>query len=240
MPIITLDGGQSSSALGGQLVPYIKQLVAMQIPGAPDNLIDATLALVLREFYTKSTAWRDTVGPYAISTDPFVELNPVDQNSLLQFVLGAYIYPFNNNNCPQWLTPLPYPPIGGNPSPPSRYWMKSNDVLVFYPVPDQNYGPLLYVYGALIPTTTKAILPNYAYTQHVDALQFGVMSRLYSMKKRPWGDKEEAARLDRKFRQEILMARDIANRGMGPNDTPFQFPNFAGRSASQMLPRAVG
>jgi hypothetical protein len=238
MPTVTLDGGQSSAALGGQVCAYVKQLVTMQVPGAPDTLIDAQLALVLREFYTKSTAWRDNVGPYNINTDPYISLNPVDQNSELQFVLGAYLYPFNNSNTPQPLYPMPRKPIGGQPQPPNGYYMTSNDVMLLYPFPDQPYGPVLYVYAALIPTSTQAVLPNAAYTQHVDALQYGTLSRLYYMKKRPWSDKEEAGRLDRKFRQEILMARDIANRGNGPGDTPFVFPAFAGRGGSQMLPRS--
>ena len=240
MAIVTLDGGQSSAALGGQVIPYVEQLVAMQVPGAPDTLISAMLQLVLREFYTKSTAWRDVVGPYGVNTDPYIQLNPVDQNRQIQFVLQAYMQPFAGADSPMFLFPQARMPVGGSPSPPSLYFMRSNDVLMLHPYPDKNYGNVLWVYGALIPTTTAAILPNYAYTQHVDALQFGVLARLYAMKKRPWGDKELAAEFSKKFRQEILVARDIANRGMGPSDTPWRFPHFAGRGGSQVLPRATG
>lgn len=240
MPIVTLDGGQSSAALGGQVIPYVEQLVAMQIPGAPDTLISAMLTLVLREFYTKSTGWRDLVGPYNVQTDPYVQLNPVDQNRQLQFVLHAYLFPWEGSDTPQPLVPQTRKPVGGSPQPPSRYYMETNDVMLLYPTPDKDYGNILFVYASLIPTSTAAILPNYAYTQHTDALMWGTMARLYAMKKRPWADKEMAMDFEKKYRREILIARDIANRGYGPGDTPFRFPHFAGRGGSQVLPRATG
>lgn len=240
MPIVTLDGGQSSAALGGQTIAYVSQLVAQHVPGAPDQLISSMMLLVMREFYTKSTAWRDIVGPYDVTTDPCVYLNPVDQNSLVQFVLGAYLFPFQGSDSPQPLTPLARMPVGGSPQQPSRFFMRQADEMLLYPTPDQDYGSVLFVYASLIPTTTAAVLPNYSYTQHTDALLYGCLSRLLIMKKRPWYDKDQAMYYERRFRQEILMARDIANRGMGPVDSPMQFPPFAGRSGSQLLPRASG
>jgi len=198
------------------------------------------LQLVLREFYTKSTAWRDVVGPYPVTTDPYVGLNPVDQNRYLQFVLEAYLFPYEQSNSPQELIPLTRKPVGGTPQPPSRYYMERPDLMLLNPTPDKNYGTILFAYGALIPTTTAAILPDYAYTQHVDALMFGTLARLYGMPKKSWSSKEQQMENTRKFRMEILMARDIANRGYGPGNTSMRFPVFAGRGGSQVLPRATG
>lgn len=241
MAIITLDGGQSSAALGGQTIQYVEQLVAQHVAGAPDTLISSILQQVLRDFYTKSTGWRQVVSGYPVNANsPLVNLNPVDQNSIIQFVLSAYLFPFQGSNHPQELFPLPRMPIGGSPQEPSRYFMQQPDQMLLYPTPDQNYGSILNVYASLIPTTTAAVLPNYTYTQHSDGLFYGCLSRLYAMKKRPWSDKEMAMDYEKKYRREILIARDIANRGYGPGDTPMRFPRFAGRGGSQVLPRATG
>lgn len=241
MAIVTLDGGSSSQALGGQVVEYVTNLVLMQIPGVPDQLARTQLGLVMREFYEKSTAYRDDVGPYLIQQGrPIVQLNPVSQDVRIQFVLGAYMFPYQGANEPQPLYPMARKPLGGSPQPPSRYYMQTMDQMLLYPTPDQTYGKILYVYAALVPLSTAVVLPDIAYTHHVDALQWGTMARLYAMSKKPWTDKQQAALYDRKYRQEILLRRDIANRGDGPADTPMQFPRFAGRGGSQVLPRATG
>lgn len=241
MAIVTLDGGQSSSALGGQTITYVAQMVAQQVAGAPDTLILSHLTRVLNDFYTRSTAWRANVGPYPVNvSQATVDLNPIDQNTRLQFVLGAYLMPFNNSNDPMTLAPSARQFLGGSPAPPTRYYMHHPDQMILYPSPDQTYGNILWVYGSLVPTSLAAILPDQSYTQHVDALIWGTLARLYAIPKRPWSDKELAATMQRDYRREILLYRDLANRGNGPADAPFRFPPFAGRCGSQILPRASG
>lgn len=241
MAIVTQDGGQSSAAVGGQTITYVAQMVAQQCAGAPDTLIQAHLTRVLNDFYTRSTAWRANVGPYnVVGGINKVYLNPVDQNTRLQFVLGAYFYPFNNSNDPQELIPTTRAFLGGSPAPPSRYYMQQPDQMILYPVPDQSYGQILYAYAALVPTTLAALLPDMSYTQHADALIWGTLARLYGIPKRPWSDKNLAMEMQKMYRREILMYRDIANRGYGPANTGFRFPPFAGVTGSQILPRAVG
>lgn len=241
MAIVTLDGGQSSAALGGQTILYVSQFVAQQIPGAPDTLIQSMLTRILNDFYTRSTAWRANVGPYnVVGGIDRVDLNPVDQNTRLQFVLGAYLFPFNGAQDPLTLFPSTRQFLGGTAAPPSRYYMQQPDQMILYPKPDQSYGNILFAYAALVPTSLAAILPDQSYTQHVDALIWGTMSRLYLMSKRPWSDKELGMMFEKKYRQEILLYRDLANRGYGPADTGFRFPSFAGRASAQIIPRAVG
>jgi hypothetical protein len=245
MAIITLDGGQSSSAEGGQTLQFFINLIAQQVGGAPDTLITTQLLLVLREFYTKSTAWREILGPYAIQAGvQDVYLNPVDQNKAIQFVLYSYLFPFPTGagpySSPTWLAPAQRQMIGGSPQQPCQYYMKQNDHMLLYPVPDQAYGACLYVYAALLPVNSAAVLPNAAFTLHLEAIMSGTLARLYSMPRKNWTDKAEAMKQQKTFRQEILMWRDFVNRGNGPADTAFKFPPFAGRSGSQVLPRASG
>ncbi len=238
MAQVTLDGGASSAALGGQTVTYVAQMVAQQVAGCPDTLIQSHLTRVLNDFYTRSTAWRDTVGPYTVNQGAsLLELNPVGQDRRLQFVLAAYLLP-NNVQCPQYLPPSTRMFVGGSPGPPCRYYMRRYDQLLLYPVPDQNYGNTLFVYASLVPTTLSAKLPDMSYTHHVDGLIAGVLARLYKIPKRPWSDKELAADNEKIFRREIALYRDQANRGYGPMDSPTWFPPFAGRAGSQILPRA--
>ena len=241
MAVVTLDGGASSAQLGGQTISYIQQIVAQTVAGAPDTLITTHLLRVLNDFYTRSTGWRGYIGPYTVMQGiQEIDLNPVDQNTRLQFVLSAYLYPINGSNDPTPIYPTTRLQIGASPALPNRYYMQVPDQMLLYPVPDQTYGNVLYVYGALVPTTLAAILPDISYTHHIDGLIDGVLARLYQIPKRPWSDKELAVEKMKSYRQAILMARDFANRGYGPSDSGFRFPPFAGRAGSQILPRAVG
>ena len=241
MALITIDGGQSSSALGGQTIAYVEQIVAQTIQGAPDSLIQTHLQRVLNDFYTRSTAWRDYIGPInVLSGVSEIDLNPYTQNAQVQFVLGAFLFPYNGSNEPLGLGVTTRKLYGVTPGPPARYYMQRPDQLVLFPVPDTTYGPILNVYASIVPTTLAAILPNMSYTQHVDALVWGTLARLYAIPKRPWSDKELRDYYEKKYRQQIIMYRDIANRGYGASDTGFRFPPFAGKSGSQVLPRAAG
>ncbi len=239
MAIVTLDGGQSSSALGGQTTTYAQQVVSQTIAGAPDTLVQTHLLRTLNDFYTRSTAWRGYAGPYNIvSGVAEIDLNPIDQNTYLQFVLGAFLFPYNGSNEPLQLGVATRKLLGITPGPPARYFMQMPDQLILYPTPDVNYGSILNVYCSMVPTTLAAQLPDISFTQHMDAIIWGTLSRLYAIPKRPWTDKESRDYYEKKYRMQILIYRDIANRGYGPADTGRMFPPFAGRGGSQLLPRA--
>ena len=241
MARVVLDGGQSEIELGGQTLTYIRQQVAIQCPGAPDTLIDAQLQLVAKEFYTKSTGWRQLIGPYSVTENrDIIQLNPVDANSRVQFVLGAYLL-LTQTGGPTPLVPLVRPPSqsSNGSNPPTSYFMQKPDVMQLYPFPSASRGKVLYIYACMAPTAAATVLPDIAYSHHVDGLIWGVLTRMMNMPKKNWTNKELAATYDRKYRQEIMIARDFANRGYGPSDTGMTFPNFAGRSGSQILPRAT-
>lgn len=240
MAIVTLDGGQSSAALGGQTIAYIKQMAAQYIPGAPDTLIGSILTRVLSDFYQRSTAWRVYVTEYPVTGgQQIVQLNPVDQNMMVQWVLDAFMYPFNGANYPTPLYPVQRQAYGATPAPPTQYYMQSPDVMWLYPIPDKDYGKVLNIYASVTPTNLSAQLPDMSYTHHLDSLLYGVLSRLYLMSKRPWSDKDLGMMYEKKFRQDVMQFRDVANRGYGPADTRMIFPSFAGRTGSQQYPRAV-
>src|SRR5271168_4101398 len=123
MPVVTqTNQGQSSAVINGQSLDYISQQVLQQCPGCPDPLAQSVLQNVIREFYYKSTSWRETIGPYNISLatvnnqpSSTIYLNPVDQYSQCHLVLGAFVYPdTSGGNTPRWLSPSGRPRFGND------------------------------------------------------------------------------------------------------------------------------
>jgi hypothetical protein len=232
---VTLDGGQSSSAIGGQTIDYIVTLILQEMNGVPDGLARSKLQLVMREFYTRSTGWRETVGPYVVAAniDEF-DLNPVDQNSSVQFVHAAWLLGITapGQRAPRQVSQrLSQDTQTGTPR---VFFTMSPSKLQLAPIPDRTYGRVFYAYCTLIPTAGATVLPDISFTHHLDALMSGTMARLYSMPKKPWSDKELASYHDRKYRQEITIWRDFALRAQGPGDMPFRFPSFANSPGQQL------
>lgn len=229
MPIVTVDGGQSSSAVAGRTAQYLGAIAAQQIAAAPDTLIQSQLYLTLRHFYSESTGWRAVVGPYPINAGvQNTYLNPVDQDTQLQYVLEAYLFPnIPNGNQKQTLPPSTRMVLTNVPGPPVSHFMVNSDQLMIQPVPDKTYGSILYVYAALCPTIGAVNLPDIAFTHHLDGILAGLFERMYRMPKKPWTDFNLSKMYGNMYKREILAARDFAIRGQGAADVPFVFPTFA-------------
>lgn len=246
MAVVTqTSGGQSSAAINGQSLDYISQQVLQQCPGCPDPLAQSVLQNVIRDFYFKSTGWRETIGPYSINqgtvnnmASATIYLNPVDQYSQCFHVHDVFVYPdTSGGNNARRLGVCTRPRYGSDVGPPLQYAMVSTDQMVLYPYPDKNYGAILYVYMSLLPVVNVGILPNISISDHFDGLLFGTLWRLCSMPNKPWTVKNmDLLNEWRKiYRQAILSARDVATRGYGPADGGFRFPNFAGRGSQNPI-----
>jgi hypothetical protein len=232
MAIVTLDGvGQSASAVSGQSTTYIVDKVLSRMPAVPDTLVNSELQDVLRHFYTMSTGWRQNIGPYTVAANvSTIYLNPVDQYTQIQRVLDVWLYPsVNGAQFPQRLVLVPRQVVGADVAPPSTAWMQYPDQLVLYPVPDKTYGSILYAYSVLMPVINTTQLPNIAMTDHLDALMWGTMARLYAMKGKPWADGGLAMSYKKDYTQEIRRVRDEANRAYSGAQGPMRFPAFAPR-----------
>jgi len=229
MALVTVDGGQSSSAVAGRTLQYMGAIAAQQLSGAPDTLIQSQLVLTLRHFYTQSTAYRGIAGPYPVTIGKQnVYLNPVDQDTEVQFVLEAYIYPTPLGGASkQSLPPSTRLILTNVPGPPNTHFMVTPDTLVIQPVPDATYGSVLYVYGALRPSMAATTLPDISFTHHLDGILAGLFERMYRMPNKPWTDPELSVSYGRMYKTEIAMWRDFAVRGQSAADVPFIFPSFA-------------
>lgn len=236
MAIVTLDGGQSSAAIGGQGTTFIQQKVQGEFPAAPDSLIQSKLADCIRDFYTTTAAWREVIGPYNIAANQqTLDINPVDQYSQFQYLLGAFLFPSTpGSNQTQPIKPLSRRPFGlmfSNPGPyPLWYWMETPSRMWLYPQPAAALGRSLWLYGALLPLVNTPVLPPIAITHHLDALMSGTIHRLCRMPKKPWTDKDAAEEHRRIYVKEQRKARDLANRSYSNATAPWCYPSFAGRN----------
>lgn len=243
MALVTLDGGQSSVTLNGISTSFLVNKALIELPGAPDTLVQSVLQDVLREFYTISGGWREVIGPFWLRANvTTIYLNPVDQFSQLQTVLAAWLYPsVVGGNSRQFLTPNSRMVQGTDKAAtPATYWMTQPDVMNVYPIPDGSFTqPCLYVYGTILPLINTTRLPQIAVTHHFTGLIAGILARMYRMPKKPWSDKDAAAEQQKIYIQERRRARQFANQGFSIGESPWRFPHFAGRGIHGSAPIAA-
>lgn len=229
MAFITPDIGQSESAVNAQSTTYFVQKAILECPGAPDTLVQSKLQDVVNSFYRDSLAWREVVGPYKIVANRNeITLNPVDQYTSVQYVLGAYLLPDSNGgNRPQYLKASPTLLVGTDVGPPAAFFMMKPDLMQLFPSPNATLGAVLYVYAALRPEVNTPRLPDLATTHHFDALMAGLLARLYAMPRKPWTDKDLARDKTNEYKRYLLRFQDEARRGYSLAAAPFRFPRFA-------------
>lgn len=245
MAIVTPSGGQSSAAIAGQGTTFIQQKIQGEFPAVPDNVLASKLSDTIREFYTNTGAWRENIGPYNISANQLnLDINPVDQYSQFQYVLGAWLFAnpgavgasVLGPNQPYPMTALPRRAFGlqfSTPGPyPLWYWMETPSRMWLYQPPQAPLGQVLWIYGILVPLVNTPVLPPIATTHHLDALMSGTIARLCRMPKKPWSDKDYAMEHGRIYKKESLRWRDVANRSYSNAVPPWKFPSFAGRNGS--------
>jgi hypothetical protein len=242
MAIVTQSYSQSSAAINGSSLEYFSQQIIANAPAAPDSLVQMTLQNTIRDFYYHSAAYRAIVGPYLIvKGQPQIQLNPIDQYSQVHLVRKLFMYPDTTGaNVPHVLVPTTFKRFGPDVGPPRQYYMEGPDVLDLYPVPDLNYGAILYAYVILMPVINVGRLPNICVTHHFDGLFYGTLWRLGTMAGKPWTikDKELLNEYMRIYKKERWMARDIAQRQWSEADSVHGFPNFAGRLSQSPLTAA--
>jgi hypothetical protein len=238
MAVVTQTGGQSSVVINGQSMDFITQQVLQQFGGLPDAVANNTLQNVLRDFYSKSTGWREVLGPYFIAAGVnTIAFNPVDQYSQVDRVLSAFLYPDTTGAyTPRGLHIRARERFSNIPAAPSGYYVDyPNGNIIIDPVPDQTYGAILMIYASLTPVINASQLPAISINKHFDGLLYGTMYRLAEMPNKPWSvkDRQLVNEWKRTYMRERNLARDFAERGYGPADMARPFPNFAGRLSQQ-------
>lgn len=225
MATVECDGPQLSAGCGETLEQWIKPL-QLRLTGAPYPLIKAELQATVADFYQRTLAWRDTVGPFTVNADDeFVYLNPIDNYANVIHTIEAYIQKSDNDK--RGLGVLTRPPYLRTPAEPDSFFCAEPYTLQLSPRPLSSLGAVLYVYAALTPIKNADRLPQIAVSHHFEAILAGAISRLASIPNKPWTDGQLAEMKRREYRRGIVEARDAANRGYSASaDTPFRFPRF--------------
>jgi hypothetical protein len=190
-----LSDAVTTLAQGG--LDRIYDTIEASLPGVLHPIVQMTLWASIEEFCIKSTYWRQWVNWQMAAGVTRVDLNPIDTNTRAHWVLEAC-----GLSC--WRL-----------SPPA--------ILVDTGVADKaRSGTALAVCK---PTKLAAALPSFLVDDWSEALQAGVLYRLYSQPAKPYSNPQMALFYGKQFRYEVNRAREAVRHLVHCRPPPF--PYFA-------------
>lgn len=167
--------------------------------GAPEAAAVWAYRRALREFFTKTLAWRTTLSFASIAAEAQTALNP-----------GADLEVFDAAQCwygeaklikgtePQRNTELG---VGATTADPKYFWIKDVNSLVVSPTAAA--GTTLKLLSIVRPTQLAATVDDAILSKYGDMIEFGALAYLLRMAKKPWTDYGAAQANDDKFQFDI-------------------------------------
>jgi hypothetical protein len=195
-----------------------QNVLMAELPGATWDFVDQVVCETVNEFYTRTGAWIEDL-LYDIRANRTVyNLNPVVGRD----VEVLYVNQVRIND---ELVPLGQPEQLSTMS--TGAWVRPAATLHLNAPPLEDITKGLRVTVALRPKMCAGEVPDEAVLLYFDTIKNGAMGRLKAMTSKPWSDPAGAAVCQRRFRNGMSEARDMARRGHSRIDSSWSFPPWA-------------
>lgn len=198
------------------------EAAAPQIGGCPLVTMQHEWLQSAREFFIRSTCWRETLAPISIIADQdtyqvvsgktSVDINYIHQVAIPdRYLSPSYQHPTVLADQVSE-TPTQY----SNPVP---------DTLRLWPMPTKNIDSML-VTASLVPSSADdADMPAYLLTQYFEPLLDGMLGRLMNYKNKPYSNPEGSLYHLRRFRSGMARVRANTIHGLNESENSWNYPN---------------
>jgi hypothetical protein len=194
---------------------------APQLGGCPLINMQAEWLNTAREFYTRTTCWRQELAPISIIAD-------TDTYTLVSGVTGADINLVHQISIPnRVLAPSANIPVvlGAQTSQtPTQYSSPEPQIVKLWPSPTENIDfmvPIVSLYPTSFDTT---VMPEYLQNQFFEPLLDGMLGRLMNFKNKPFSNPEGAKYHLARFRSGMTQVRAVAIHGLNESENTWRFP----------------
>lgn len=198
------------------------EAAAPQMGGCPLLTMQQEWLGAAREFFIRSTCWRETLAPIAIVADTDVYQVASAKTSVdINYIHQASIPD-------RYLSPSSQHPVvlaGQDSQTPTQYSCPVPDTLRLWPMPNKDIDSML-VIASLVPSSyDDAVMPDYLLTQYFEPLLDGMLGRLMNYKNKPYSNPEGAMYHLRRFRSGMARVRSNTIHGLNESENIWQYPN---------------
>ena len=206
---------------------YIAELTA-KLPGATEGYIKDQLKIVISDFFRRSFAWRDIIGPkILLAGTNSISLQGLDPDYRVHSILDIFagtrrLVPLGLDRRLFWNR--------SNAAHPMGYWTNPYDIVHFtvdeVTGADENVEDIKFI-CALAPILDNDTVPTWLYDQFYEAIIFGVLSRCYMEPDKTYTSLTTGRTFRKTFLAEIQNAKTTADKNFTQSTPPWQYPPFA-------------
>lgn len=202
------------------IATWLKALLP-RTPGAQRAVVLDEFRSAAREFFTRSFAWREVIGPFdAIGAQAAYTLTSADPLADVAAVLQV-----DYNGRPLNSAAAKPPVANESADTPTAWYSPGLGTFSLSPVPNTTAPGMLVAYVALTLKPAATDVPDYVYMHFYDALFDGTLGRLYAHPAKPYSNTQGAQYHLSRFRSAIAEGAGMAKEGL-INAQNWRYPRF--------------
>lgn len=196
------------------------EAAAPQLTGCPLVTMQNEWLNTAREFFSRSTCWRQDLDPVDIiaGTNTYVAAPPVVDSKI------NFIHQVSIPN--RILTPSNQTPkvrADEDSEQPTQYATPLPDTVVLYPLPTKDIDGMI-ITPSLVPVAADTVLPDYLKVQYFEVLLDGLLGRIMNYKNKPYSNNDGAEYHLRRFRSGMARVRANTIHGLNTSANTWNFP----------------
>lgn len=189
------------------------------LPGAEPGIVDFHIRRVLREFFKRTTVWREVFTFDAIPATATYTLQPTTGTVAAVMrvdVNNRYVPPVPEEKRDPWVpSGVPY-----------GWYELLPQVLSLYPVPSSAVPVRVEAAITLAVDGSDRTFPDEVFSEHAEAIAAGVIGAMLMIPGKPWTKRDAAGTYSRIFGSAVRDTRGKLRDGGQPNQSTFTGPRF--------------
>lgn len=200
------------SSLYDHIMPYL--------PGAEPAIINFHIRRALREFYKRTTLWRESFTFETAPDQPTYLLQPT--NGMIHSILSVVCEGNPLPVAPEHMRP----PATANGSRPTGWFSTHPNLLSLTPKPDAEYTIVLEAVNTITLDNSVTEFLEETYNEYAEAIASGVVGNMMLMPGKPWTQKDSAAIYIGQFIRTVIATRAKLRDGGQPNASTIRGPRY--------------
>lgn len=194
------------------------------LPSVHPAVVDLQLRKTLKEFFRRSTYWREDI-PFTlqVGTD-LTTLRPTQPGAVVSHILTVTLDGQQLGVAPE--TARRAPGVTAQNAKPRGWFSRISDILEFTDVADANYGGVAQVTLNLSMDPTEKDVPDAVLEHYGDLIGAGCVGALMMMPAKPWTQPEASRPYLNRFAAGVLALRAQLRDGGQPNASTLRGPRF--------------
>lgn len=197
------------------------EAAAPQLSGCPLITMQNEWLNSAREFFVRSTCWRQDLDPVTITAG----LNTYTLAAPIPDTVINYVHLLSIPN--RYITPSADTPkirADDESETPTQFSTTPEpNIIVLWPMPTKDIDDMI-AKVSLVPTALDTVLPEYLKTQYFDVLLDGMLGRLFNYKNKPYSSEQMAQYHLTRFRSSMARVRANTIHGLNESQNQWNFP----------------